>query len=72
MARSTAIGISTACYAAGPLQALTDGRMDAGVLRPLLVALVMVGMMLWRPQGIWPGRVRSGSGPTKGASVPAP
>lgn len=41
-------------YVVGPLQAMTDGRLDAGILRPLLVALAMIGMMLLRPRGLWP------------------
>jgi len=43
-------------YIVGPLQAMTDGRLDAGVLRPLIVALAMVGTMLWRPRGLWQPR----------------
>ncbi|ROZ78689.1 branched-chain amino acid ABC transporter permease [Ramlibacter sp. WS9] len=41
-------------YVAGPLQAMTDGRLDAGVLRPLLIALTMIVTMLLRPRGLWP------------------
>jgi len=41
-------------YVAGPLQAATDGRLDAGVLRPLLIALAMIVTMLLRPHGLWP------------------
>ncbi len=41
-------------YVTGPLQTLTDGRLDAGILRPLLIALAMIGVMLWRPRGLWP------------------
>ena len=33
---------------------MTDGRLDAGILRPLLVALAMIAMMLLRPRGLWP------------------
>jgi branched-chain amino acid transport system permease protein len=40
-------------YVVGPLQAWSDGRLDAGVLRPLIVALAMVSTMLWRPRGLW-------------------
>jgi branched-chain amino acid transport system permease protein len=43
-------------YVVGPLQAWSDGRLDAGVLRPLIVALAMVGTMLWRPGGLWRAR----------------
>ena len=41
-------------YVAGPLQAMTDGRLDAGILRQLLIALAMIIVMLWRPRGLWP------------------
>ena len=41
-------------YVAGPLQAMTDGRLDAGVLRPLLISLTMIVTMLFRPHGLWP------------------
>jgi branched-chain amino acid transport system permease protein len=41
-------------YVAGPLQALTDGRLDAAILRQLLIALAMILIMLWRPRGLWP------------------
>ena len=41
-------------YVAGPLQAMTDGRLDAAILRQLLIALAMITIMLWRPRGLWP------------------
>ena len=41
-------------YVAGPLQAMTDGRLDASILRQLLIALAMIGIMLARPRGLWP------------------
>jgi branched-chain amino acid transport system permease protein len=41
-------------YVAGPLQAMTDGRLDAAILRQLLIALAMIIVMLWRPHGLWP------------------
>jgi branched-chain amino acid transport system permease protein len=41
-------------HVAGPLQAMTDGRLDAAILRQLLVALAMIGIMLTRPRGLWP------------------
>jgi branched-chain amino acid transport system permease protein len=41
-------------YVAGPLQAMTDGRLDAAILRQLLIALAMITIMLWRPHGLWP------------------
>jgi branched-chain amino acid transport system permease protein len=41
-------------YVAGPLQAMTDGRLDAAILRQLLIALAMIIIMLMRPRGLWP------------------
>ncbi len=41
-------------YVAGPLQAMTDGRLDASILRQLLTALAMIIVMLMRPRGLWP------------------
>ncbi len=41
-------------YVAGPLQAMTDGRLDSAILRQLLIALAMIVVMLWRPRGLWP------------------
>jgi len=58
-------------YVAGPLQQMTDGRLDASILRQLLIAVAMIGIMLSRPRGLWPspehGRVRAA-----GADTPAP
>ncbi len=58
-------------YVAGPLQEMTDGRLDAAILRQLLVALAMIGIMLARPRGLWPtpehGKVRAA-----GAEPPPP
>jgi ABC-type branched-subunit amino acid transport system permease subunit len=39
-------------YVAGPLQSLTGGRLDASILRQLLIALAMISIMLIRPQGL--------------------
>ena len=39
---------------AAPLQQLTGGRFDPAILRQLLIALAMIGIMLWRPRGLWP------------------
>jgi branched-chain amino acid transport system permease protein len=36
------------------LQALTGGRIDASILRQLLIALAMIVIMLMRPRGLWP------------------
>ena len=41
-------------YVAGPLQAMTDGRLDASILRQLFIALAMIIIMLVRPRGLWP------------------
>jgi branched-chain amino acid transport system permease protein len=41
-------------YVAGDIQSLTDGRIDASILRQLLVALAMITIMLIRPRGLWP------------------
>ncbi|MDH5539415.1 MAG: ABC transporter ATP-binding protein [Rhizobacter sp.] len=51
-------------YVAGPLQAMTDGRLDASILRQLLIALAMIGIMLARPRGLWPS-------PEHGKAAPA-
>ncbi len=50
-------------YVAGPLQNMTGGRLDASILRQLLIALAMVTVMLMRPRGLWPT-------PEHGKSVP--
>ena len=53
-------------YVAGPLQSMTDGRLDASILRQLLIALAMIVVMLLRPRGLWPspehGKVRRTKG----------
>jgi branched-chain amino acid transport system permease protein len=41
-------------YVAGDLQAMTGGRLDAAILRQLLIALAMIAIMLARPRGLWP------------------
>ena len=43
-------------YVAGPLQQMTGGRLDASILRQLLIALAMITIMLMRPRGLWPSR----------------
>ena len=43
-------------YVAGPLQQATGGRLDASILRQLLIALAMISIMLLRPRGLWPAR----------------
>jgi branched-chain amino acid transport system permease protein len=61
-------------YVAGPLQQMTDGRLDASILRQLLVALAMIGIMLSRPRGLWPspehGRMRGRAPVPEVASTP--
>jgi branched-chain amino acid transport system permease protein len=52
-------------YVADPLQAMTGGRLDASILRQLLVALAMIGIMLARPRGLWPS-------PEHGKAAPEP
>jgi len=52
-------------YVAGPLQQMTDGRLDAAILRQLLIALAMIGIMLARPRGLWPS-------PEHGDAAPQP
>lgn len=41
-------------YVVGPLQTMTDGRLDAGIVRQLLISLAMIIAMLLRPRGLWP------------------
>jgi branched-chain amino acid transport system permease protein len=41
-------------YVAGPLQQWSGERLDAAILRQLLIALAMIGIMLARPRGLWP------------------
>ncbi len=47
------------------LQRLTDGRLDAAILRQLLIALAMIAIMLARPRGLWPS-------PEHGKAAPQP
>jgi branched-chain amino acid transport system permease protein len=47
------------------LQRLTDGRIDAAILRQAMIALAMIGIMLLRPRGLWPS-------PEHGKAAPAP
>jgi branched-chain amino acid transport system permease protein len=48
-------------YVASPLQAFTGGRLDASILRQLLIALAMITIMLMRPRGLWPSPERGKS-----------
>jgi branched-chain amino acid transport system permease protein len=52
-------------YLAGPLQEMTGGRLDASILRQLLIALAMIIIMLVRPRGLWPA-------PEHGKALPQP
>ena len=62
-------------YVAGPLQEMTDGRLDSSILRQLLVALAMIGIMLMRPRGLWPapehGKAAAPVAPAAPGSTPA-
>jgi branched-chain amino acid transport system permease protein len=46
------------------LQRITEGRLDAAILRQLLIALAMIIIMLLRPRGLWPT-------PEHGKNLPA-
>jgi branched-chain amino acid transport system permease protein len=52
-------------YVAGDVQNMTGGRIDASILRQLLIALAMIIVMLLRPRGLWPQ-------PEHGKAAPAP
>jgi len=47
------------------LQRVTDGRIDAAILRQAMIALAMIAIMLTRPRGLWPS-------PEHGKAAPAP
>ena len=51
-------------YVAGPLQQMTGGRLDASILRQLLIALAMITIMLMRPRGLWPAREHGKAAPS--------
>ncbi|MDN3921842.1 ABC transporter permease subunit [Roseateles violae] len=55
-------------YVAGPLQEMTGGRLDASILRQLLVALAMISVMLVRPRGLWPSPEHGKVAPTPKAA----
>jgi branched-chain amino acid transport system permease protein len=50
-------------YVAGDVQNLTGGRIDAAILRQLLIALAMIVIMLLRPRGLWPAREHGRAAP---------
>jgi len=56
------------------LQRLTDGRLDAAILRQLLIALAMIAIMLARPRGLWPSpeHGKAAAPPPDGGAKPAP
>ena len=49
------------------LQRITGGRLDAAILRQLLIALAMIGIMLARPRGLWPSPEHAKAAPTPAA-----
>ncbi|MEO8299652.1 MAG: ABC transporter ATP-binding protein [Burkholderiales bacterium] len=51
-------------YVAGDVQRLTGGRLDASILRQLLIALAMIVIMLLRPRGLWPTREHGKAAPS--------
>ncbi len=51
-------------YVAGPLQQMTGGRLDASILRQLLIATAMISIMLLRPRGLWPPPEHGKAAPT--------
>jgi branched-chain amino acid transport system permease protein len=56
-------------YVAGPLQEMTDGRLDSSILRQLLIASAMVAIMLIRPRGLWPSPEHGKSADATAAKV---
>ena len=56
-------------YVAGPLQAMTGGRLDAAILRQLLIALAMIAIMLARPRGLWPSPEHGKAAPPTGGNA---
>jgi branched-chain amino acid transport system permease protein len=59
-------------YVASPLQEMTGGRLDASILRQLLIALAMITVMLMRPRGLWPAPDHGKSLGKKQRVEPAP
>ncbi len=58
-------------YVSEPLVQMTGGRLDAAILRQLLVALAMIGVMLLRPRGLWPSPEHGKVAPTPATPAPA-
>jgi branched-chain amino acid transport system permease protein len=59
-------------YVAAPLQEATGGRLDAAILRQLLIASAMIIIMLLRPRGLWPSPEHGKAAPTTPQPAPAP
>jgi branched-chain amino acid transport system permease protein len=55
-------------YVAGDIQNMTGGRIDAAILRQLLIAVAMIAIMLIRPRGLWPAREHGKAAPTPAAA----
>jgi branched-chain amino acid transport system permease protein len=47
---------------------MTDGRLDAAILRQLLIALAMIVIMLMKPKGLWPSSEHGKSLQVKGGA----
>jgi branched-chain amino acid transport system permease protein len=48
---------------------MTGGRLDASILRQLLVALAMIIIMLWKPRGLWPSPEHGAARKTDGGAA---
>ncbi len=57
-------------YVAGDVQNLTGGRIDASILRQLLIAVAMIVVMLVRPRGLWPAPEHGKAAPEPGPVAP--
>jgi branched-chain amino acid transport system permease protein len=53
-------------YVATDLREWTGGRVDAAILRQLLIALAMIGIMRLRPKGLWPAPEHGRAAPPQG------
>jgi branched-chain amino acid transport system permease protein len=51
-------------YVAGDVQNMTGGRIDAAILRQLLIASAMISIMLLRPRGLWASREHGKAAPS--------
>ncbi len=59
-------------YVAGDLQQMTEGRLDAAILRQLLIAVAMITIMLARPRGLWPSPEHGKAAPVPTTPTPTP